>query len=188
MQPVQDVYHHLTLIPACQDKTLTCFTAGWTCVKPAPMKDHSRYACLCFVKTFKASDDVLSQVLTNLVELKALAPAFNLMMMSNPFQSASSLTSEQAEAQASDSKARLLHYYFSIPPPPGLQLPQQQAHQKWHCMVSRLHLKSKLIQAAHIVPKALAQARMLLALTSKPSNAHSHNCPCAVGRLRFGYN
>ena len=75
------------------------------------MEDHSRYACLCFVK---ASDDVLSKVLTTLVELKALAPA--LMMMSNPFQPASSLTSEQAEAQASDSKARLLHYYFSIPP------------------------------------------------------------------------
>lgn len=143
----------------------------------------TRYACLCFVG---GSDDMLSKVLTTLVELKALLPA--LMMMSNPFQSAVSLTSKQAEAQASDFKARLLHYYFSIPPPPGLQLPQPQAHQKLQCMVSRLHLESKLIEAAHILPKASAQARTLLALTSKPSNAHSHICPCAVGRLRFGYN
>ncbi|KAL3144235.1 hypothetical protein ABBQ32_004013 [Trebouxia sp. C0010 RCD-2024] len=79
------------------------------------------------------------------------------MMMSNPFQSGSSLTSKQAEAQACDFKARLLHYYFSIPPPPGLQLPQPQAHQKLQCMVSRLHLKSKLIEAVHILPKASAQ-------------------------------
>ena len=183
MQPVQDVYHHLTCVPACQEKTLTCFIAGWTCVKPALMEDHPRYACLCFVG---GSDDVLSKVLTTLIEFKALLPA--LMMMSNPFQSASSLTSKQAEAQASDFKARLLHYYFSILPPPGLQLPQPQAHQKWHCMVSRLHLNSKLIEAAHILPKASAQARTLLALTLKPRNAHSHICPCAVGRLRFGYN
>ena len=183
MQPVQDGFHHLTCIPACQEKMLTCFTAGWTCVKPALMEDHPRYACLCVVG---GSDDVLSKVLTTLIEFKALLPS--LMMMSNPFQSASSLTSKQAEAQASDFKARLLHYYFSIPPPPGLQLPQPQAHQKWHCMVSRLHLNSKLIEAANILPKASAQARTLLALTSKPSNAHSHICPCAVGRLRFGYN
>ena len=125
------------------------------------MEDHPRYACLCFVG---GSDDVLSKVLTALVELKALLPA--LMMMSNPFQSESSLTSQQAEAQASDFKARLLHYYFSVPPAPGLQLPQSQAHQKWHCMVSRLNLKSNLIEAAHILPKASAQARTLLALTS----------------------
>ena len=64
---------------------------------------------------------MLSKVLTTLIEFKALLPA--LMMMSNPFQSASSLTSKQAEAQASDFKARLLHYYFLIPPKPGLQLP-----------------------------------------------------------------
>ena len=145
--------------------------------------NHSRYACLCFVG---GSDDVLSKVLITLVELRALLPA--LMMMSNPFQSASGLTSKQDEAQASDFEARLLHYYFSIPPPPGLQLPQPQAHQKLQCMVSLLHLTSKLIEAAHILPKAAAQARTLLALTSKPSNAHSHICPCAVGRLRFGYN
>ena len=111
MQPVQDVYHHLTLIPACQEKTPTCFIAGWTCVKPALMEDHPRYACLCFVG---GSDDVLSNVLTTLVELKALPPA--LMTMSNPFQSASSLTSKPAEAQASDFKARLLHYYFQYHP------------------------------------------------------------------------
>ena len=71
------------------------------------MEDHPRYACLCFVG---GSDDVLSKVLATLIEFKALLPA--LMMMSNPFQSASSLTSKQAEAQAYDFKARLLHYTF----------------------------------------------------------------------------
>ena len=142
-----------------------------------------RYACFCFVG---GSDDVLSKVLTTLIEFKALLPA--LMMISNPFQSASSLTSKQAEAQAYNFKARLLHYYFSIPPQPGLQLPQLQADQKCHCMVSRLPLNSKLIEAAQILPKASAQARTLLALTVKPRNAQLHTCPCAVGRLRFGYN
>lgn len=71
------------------------------------MKDNRRYACLWFEGD---SDDLLSKVLTNLVELKALLPV--LMMMSNPFQLASSLTSRQAEAQASDFKTRLLQYYF----------------------------------------------------------------------------
>ena len=76
VQPVQDVYHHLTFIPACQEKTLTCSLPGWTCVKPALVDDHPRYACLCFVGGI---DDVLSKVLTTLVELKTLLPA--LMMM-----------------------------------------------------------------------------------------------------------
>ena len=92
----------LSYIHTCMPgKTLTCFIAGWTCVKPALMEDDPRYACLCFVG---GSDDMLSKVLTTLIELKALLPA--LMMMSNPFQSASSLTSKQAEAQASDFKAK----------------------------------------------------------------------------------
>ena len=71
------------------------------------MKDNPRYACLWFQGD---SDDVLRKVLTNLVELKALLPA--LLMMSNPFQLASSPTRKQAEAQASDFKTRLLQYYF----------------------------------------------------------------------------
>lgn len=31
MQPVQDVYHCLTFIPACKEKKLTCFTADRAC-------------------------------------------------------------------------------------------------------------------------------------------------------------
>ncbi|DBA90106.1 TPA: hypothetical protein ACH3X1_003424 [Trebouxia sp. C0004] len=100
-------------------------------------------------------DDVLHQVLNTMDELKALLPS--LMMMSNPFQSASSLSSKQAEAQASDFKARLLQYYFTLPHPPGLLLPQAQAHLTFQCMVSKLCLSSNLIEAAHIVPKASAQ-------------------------------
>ena len=131
------------------------FLGAYSCVKPALMEKDPRYACFCFVG---GPDDVLSKVLTTMVEPEALLPA--LMMMSNPFQSATSLNSKQAEAQTSDFKARLLQIYFSTPAPPGLQLPQPQAHQKkCHCMVSRLRLKSKLIEAAHIWPKASAQAR-----------------------------
>ena len=59
------------------------------------MKEHPRCACSC-----RGQDNVLSKVLTTMVELKALLPA--VMMMSYPVQSASSLTSQQAEAQASD--------------------------------------------------------------------------------------
>ena len=147
------------------------------------LKEHARYVCFCCVGD---PDDVLGKVLTTVLDLKALLPA--LMVLLNPFQSASSLTSEQAEATRVDFKARLQQYYLSIPPPPGLQLPQEQAQQQCQCMVSRLYLKSNLIEAAHIVPKASDQVRWLLALVSTAGNTHSHICPCAVGRLCLGYN
>ncbi|KAL0019912.1 hypothetical protein WJX77_007580 [Trebouxia sp. C0004] len=52
----------------------------------------------------------------------------------------------------------VLHqYYFTLPHPPGLLLPQAQAHLTFQCMVSKLCLSSNLIEAAHIVPKASAQ-------------------------------
>ncbi|DBA71869.1 TPA: hypothetical protein ACH3X2_010918 [Trebouxia sp. C0005] len=103
-------------------------------------------------------DDKLSKVLANTEQLKAILPA--LTLMANPFQSASSLTSKEAQLQASDFKSRVFKYYFSPPPPPELQhLPSQAyfAGGKMTCMVSKLSLSSNLVEAAHILPKASAQ-------------------------------
>ncbi|DBA96668.1 TPA: hypothetical protein ACH3X1_015523 [Trebouxia sp. C0004] len=80
--------------------------------------------------------------------------------MANPFQSASSLISKEAQLQSSDFKSRVFKYYCSPPPPPGLQqLPSQAyvADGKMTCMVSKLRLSSNLVEAAHILPKASAQ-------------------------------
>ena len=107
-------------------------------------------------------DDTLSKVLANTEQLKAILPA--LTFMANPFQSASSLTSKEAELQASDFKSRVFKYYFLPPPPPGLQqLPSHAyvAGGKMTCMVSKLRLSSNLVEATHILPKALAQVEIL---------------------------
>ena len=159
------------------------YLCAYHCINCALVMNHPKYPCFRFVED---PNDVLHQVLNTMDELKALLPS--LMMMSNPFQSASSLSSKHAEAQASDFKARLLQYYFTLPNPPGLLLPQAQAHLTLQCMVSKLCLSSNLIEAAHIVPKASAQVRALLAVISQPSNACLHECRFAVGRLHFGFD
>ncbi len=106
-------------------------------------------------------DDRLNKVLANTEQLKIMLPA--LTLMSNPFKSASSLTSTEAQLQASDFKSRLFNYYFSPPPPPGLQQLPSQAHHfvgRMTCMVSKLVLSRNFVEAAHIVPKASAQVRV----------------------------
>ena len=118
-------------------------------------------------------DDKLSEVLANTEQLKAILPA--LKLMANPFQSASSLTSVEAQQQASDFKSRVFKYYFSPPPPHGLQqLPSQAyvASGKMTCMVSKLRLSSNLVEAAHILPKASAQVYILPSLNCKQCAAH----------------
>ena len=102
-------------------------------------------------------DDKLSQFKPNSEQLTAILSA--LTLLSNPFQSASSLSSEEAQLQASDFKSRLFKYYFLPQPPPGLQLLSSQAHlpvNKMTCMVSKLMLSRDMIVAAHILPKASA--------------------------------
>lgn len=118
-------------------------------------------------------DDKLSKVLANTEQLKAILSA--LILMSNPFQSESSLTSEEAQLQASDFKSRLLKYYFSPLPPPGLrQLPSQAygAVSKMTCMVSKLVLSSNLVEASQILPKASAQVEILSSLDCKQCAAY----------------
>ena len=101
-------------------------------------------------------------MLANTETIRAILPA--LTMMSNPFQSASSLTSTEATVQASDFKSKLLQYYFAPRPPPGLLLLSsqvQQSYSKMTCMVSKLVLSSDLIEAAHILPKASSHVRLV---------------------------
>ena len=84
--------------------------------------------------------------------------------MANPFQSASSLTSTEAQLQASDFKLRVFKYYFLPPAPPGLQQLPSPAYvpgDKMTCMVSKLMLNSNLVEAAQILPKASAQVEIL---------------------------
>ncbi|KAA6429925.1 MAG: hypothetical protein FRX49_00357 [Trebouxia sp. A1-2] len=120
-------------------------------------------------------DDKLSEVLANTEQLKAILPA--LKLMANPFQSASSLTSVEAQQQASDFKSRVFKYYFSPPPPHGLQqLPSQAyvASGKMTCMVSKLRLSSNLVEAAHILPKASAQVLLMFGMSAKAFFGQNH--------------
>ncbi len=118
-------------------------------------------------------DDRLNKVLANTEQLKIMLPA--LTLMSNPFKSASSLTSTEAQLQASDFKSRLLKYYFSPLPPPGLQQLPSQAYgavSKMTCMVSKLVLSSNLVEASQILPKASAQVEILSSLDCKQCAAY----------------
>ncbi|DBA74808.1 TPA: hypothetical protein ACH3X2_009329 [Trebouxia sp. C0005] len=113
-------------------------------------------------------DDKLSKVLANTEQLKAILILPALTLMANPFQSTSSLTSVEAQQQASDFKSRVFKYYFSPQPPLGLQqLPSQAyvASGKMTCMVSKLKLSSNLVKAAHILPKASAQVLLMFGMS-----------------------
>lgn len=79
--------------------------------------------------------------------------------MSDPFQyqPAYTLSSEEAELQASSFKSGLLKYYFLPQPHPELPHLQSPAHHlasKMTCMVSKLVLSSDVIEATRILPKA----------------------------------
>lgn len=130
--------------------------------------------------------DKLSKVLANTEQLKAILSA--LILMSNPFQSESSLTSEEAQLQASDFKSRLLKYYFSPLPPPGLrQLPSQAygAVSKMTCMVSKLVLSSNLVEASQILPFSTGRTFVLTGLQTMRGILRL--CLFAVGQLCSGY-
>ena len=130
-------------------------------------------------------DDKLSKVLANTEQLKAILPA--LTLVANPFHSASSLTSQEAEVQASDFKLRVFKYYFLPPPPPGLQQLPSHAYVpggKMTCMVSKLRLSSNLVEAANILPKAQVKISPHPMASNEP---HIDACLFAVGQLCSGY-
>jgi len=113
-------------------------------------------------------DDRLNRVLANIEQMVAALPA--LMAASDPFQSVSSLSNAQSKMTAYDFKSRLLLYYFNqhCPRlPPGLAQGQPLPSFRMQCMISKLRLDSKIVQAAHIVPKATNSSRVSFALTWK---------------------
>ncbi len=100
----------------------------------------------------------ISKILANTEHMLAVCSA--LMLASNPWRSASSLSKEEAQQKAFDFKLRLLEYYFHLHPPglppPGahlLQPVQNLPSFTMQCMISRLHLDSKMIAATHLLPK-----------------------------------
>ena len=100
-------------------------------------------------------DDKLDKLLAHADKVAAILPA--LAVMSNPFQSASSLTSREADMRASDFKSKLLQYYFLPQPPPANQSVLQMT-----CMVSKLVLSNTIIEATHLLPQESANVRALL--------------------------
>lgn len=108
------------------------------------------------------------QVLANTDQMVAALPA--LMVVSDPFQSKSSLSNADNRTTAYDFKSRLLLYYFNqhYPRlPPGLAQGQPLQSFRMQCMISKLWLDSKIVEAAHIVPKATNSSRVSFALTWK---------------------
>ena len=115
---------------------------------------------LCNILTAVHDDKslMISKMLANTEQMRALLPA--MALASNPFQSASSLSKEEAQQKAFDFKLRLLEYYFHLHPlglpPPGLHFLQPAQH--WpsftmQCMISKLHLDSSMTAATHLLPK-----------------------------------
>ncbi|DBA81581.1 TPA: hypothetical protein ACH3X1_007351 [Trebouxia sp. C0004] len=85
-----------------------------------------------------------------------------LMVAFDPFQSVSSLSNAEGKMTAYDFKIRLLLYYFNqhCPRlPPGLAQGQPLRSFRMQCMISKLWLDSKIVEAAHIVPKATFSSR-----------------------------
>ena len=113
-------------------------------------------------------DDRLNRVLANTDKMVAALPA--LMVASDPFQSVSSLSNAEGRTTAYDFKSRLLLYYFNqLCPklPPGLAEGQPLPSFRMQCMISKLWLDSKIVEAAHIVPKATNSSRVSFVLTWK---------------------
>lgn len=113
-------------------------------------------------------DDRLNRVLANTDKMVAALPA--LMVASDPFQSVSSLSNAEGRTTAYDFKSRLLLYYFNqhCPRlPPGLAQGQPLPSFRMQCMISKLWLDSKIVEAAHIVPKATNSSRVSFVLTWK---------------------
>ena len=113
-------------------------------------------------------DDRLNRVLANTDKMVAALPA--LMVASDPFQSVSSLSNVESRTTAYDFKSRLFLYYFNqhCPRlPPGLAQGQPLPSFYMQCMISKLRLDSKIVAAAHIVPKATNSSRVSFPLTWK---------------------
>lgn len=108
-----------------------------------------------------------NRVLANTDKMVAALPA--LMVASDPFQSVSSLSNAESRTTAYDFKSQLLWYYFKkhCPRlPPGLAQDQPlPSFPPMQCMISKLLLDSKIVVAAHIVPKAANSSRVSIALT-----------------------
>ena len=111
-------------------------------------------------------DDRLNRVLANTNQLVAVLPA--LLVVSDPFQSVSSVSNAEAKKTAYDFKSRLLLYYFNQHRPrlpPGLAAQNQPLPSfRMQCMISQLWLDSNIVEAAHIVPKATNSSRVSFTL------------------------
>ncbi len=116
--------------------------------------------CNILTAVYDEKSLVTSKILANTEQMLAVCSA--LVLASNPWRSASSLSKEEAQQKAFDFKLRLLEYYFHLHPlglpPPGPHLLQPAQHSPsftMQCMISRLHLDSSMIAATHLLPKTL---------------------------------
>lgn len=111
-------------------------------------------------------DDWPNRVLAKTDKMVAALPA--LMLASNTFKSESSLSNAGSKTAAYNFKSRLRLDYFNqhcprLPPGPasGQPLPSFPVQ----CIISKLWLDCKIVEAAHIVPNTTDSSRVSFALT-----------------------
>jgi len=129
-------------------------------------------------------------MLADTKQMMAILPA--ILLVSNPFQSASALSNLEAKQMAFGFKLKLLVYYFNRRPPglppPGLPSPptaQPLPSFTMQCMISKLSLDSSIVEAAHILPNSSSRVSFMpyWYVQQRPVTYSVS----AVGGLCFGY-